>query len=216
MTDGRREKQRPAGVWAFAEAHPAMTVAVGIGIAILALVLNDRLSSPAAQQDESDVAAPARGTADAIAEVEGEHESTAFAALEPIGVDASEVDALVAALGRLPLHTPVWIAYPAMSPRAGAASIALGLAFERAGAVVRGTTALDYSVRPGVFVFAAEEAYPSYVDDVAHALGEAIPDVSVMSGYRAYGEAQRAENPSWQGLRMDQGETYVVVVGRVP
>ena len=65
-------------------------------------------------------------------------------------------------------------------------------------------------------MFAAAETYPSYVDQVARALDSAIPEVSVMSGYRAYAEEQHAANPAWQGVPMEADQTYVVVIGRVP
>jgi hypothetical protein len=194
----------PAQLWAAAEARPALTIALGVALAAGALLLNDRVgSSRPVHEDTTPVADAAP-------------EPSPLDVLAPIGIERSEVPTLAAALARLPPSTPVWIAYPAVSPRAGAAATALRVLFEQGGADVRGTAPLDYSVRPGVFVFAADETYPSYVDDVAHALAAAVPDVSVMSGYRSYGAEQRATNPSWQGLRMDQGETYVIVVGRVP
>jgi hypothetical protein len=192
---------------ALLSAHPGVTIALGIAIAVGALVVNDRMVDAAPRSPE---------LAAAVETDDGPDADPILDALAPIGIDAAEARTLVTALGRLPAGTPVWIAYPAVSPSAAAAAVALGYAFRQAGAVVRETRTLDYSVRPGLFVFAADESYPSFVDDVAHALGEAVPDVAVMSGYRAYGTEQRASDPSWQGLRMEDGESYFVVIGRVP
>ncbi len=131
--DTRASRGGPfARLFRLAEAHPGATIVLGIALAGGALVLNDRAidaertGDERAREDRTDDEREPDGAPDAV-----------IGALAPLGIDEAEVAALTTALGRLPPGTPVWIAYPGLSSRAAAAAVALGVVFQRGGAVVR-------------------------------------------------------------------------------
>jgi hypothetical protein len=61
-----------------------------------------------------------------------------------------------------------------------------------------------------------EEQYPSYVDTVLKAIDAAGLDAKSASGYRAYYESKKKENPSWPGVPMRPDQDFVIVVGPKP
>jgi hypothetical protein len=74
-----------------------------------------------------------------------------------------------------------------------------------------------FSMKPGLYLFAADEQPPEYVGTAQGALEAAgLTFVTVGTGYSAFVRQKKQENPSWVGIEMGPDVTYVIVVGRKP
>lgn len=112
---------------------------------------------------------------------------------------------------------PVWFATVANNAEATAFRAALAGVFEEAGWQVRGNAPVRFSMKPGVFVFAADEEPPDYVTQASAALEAAgIAITATGHGYRAFYEEKKREDPEWVGVEMTPGATYLIVIGRQP
>ena len=85
--------------------------------------------------------------------------------------------------------------------------------FTTAGWKVRDQRALSFRSKPGVFVYAADEHPPSYVQAVYDALVAGGFKPSFGTGYRDYYARQIAKDPGFHGVSFDDDQTYVVIVG---
>lgn len=109
---------------------------------------------------------------------------------------------------------PVWIAIAAGDPAAATIAERLQSAFEGAGWRTHTIQRSNLRARPGLFVFAADDSPPSYVQDAVRALGGAGITPTVASGYRAYYEERSRTSPDFRGIRFDADQTWVIAVGR--
>jgi hypothetical protein len=109
---------------------------------------------------------------------------------------------------------PVWFATVPNNPEAAAFQRALQKVFEEAGWQVRGNVPVRFPMKPGVYVFAAEEEPPEYVSQAHEALEAGGITVNAGRGYRDFYKQKKEENPSWVGLEMLDDQTYVIAVGR--
>ena len=128
-----------------------------------------------------------------------------------------ESDARAAMMGVLaeePPGSPVWFAHAAAYAGSAEMARALAAVFAEAGWSVRGTTTVPFAVRPGVFVFAADEEPPAYVGRAKDALDAAGLAPSFATGYRGYYEEQRNSRSDFNGFPMTPDQTYVIAVGR--
>lgn len=115
------------------------------------------------------------------------------------------------------LSNPVWFATIPNNPEAAAFQKQLQGIFEEAGWLVKGNVPVRFSMKPGVYVFAADEEAPNYVGTAQEGLeAGGIEITSSGRGYRDFYKAKKAENPSWIGFDMAEDQTYVIVVGRKP
>jgi len=144
--------------------------------------------------------------------------AAAVAASAPAGggLDAATRDALVAALKTQPAGTPVWLAVQESDAGARALADALRGAFQDAGWTLRGQRGVPFTIKPGVYLFAADAAPPAYVDTVHNALDAAGLAPSYGSDYRGYYEERIRANPKFGGFPFDADQTYLIVVGRRP
>lgn len=114
-------------------------------------------------------------------------------------------------------ENPVWFATVPNDTEAAALQRTLAGVFEEAGWQVRGTIPVRFAMKPGVFVFAAEEEPPPYVEQASGALeAGGIPIAASGIGYRAFYEQKKQEDPKWVGLELGPDVTYVIVIGRKP
>jgi hypothetical protein len=128
------------------------------------------------------------------------------------GLDDRQRADMVRVLAAQPKGTPVWFAVYEQDPAARDLGRALQSLFGEAGWVVRGTQAIPFTMKPGVYLFAADEEPPAYVRTVHEALGLAGVAPTVTTGYRAY-YGQMRTKPGWQGFEMAPDQTYLVVIG---
>ena len=110
----------------------------------------------------------------------------------------------------------VWFATTPNNPEAAAFQHALQQVFEEAGWQVRANVPVTFAIKPGVFFFMADENPPPYVLRAREAFDAAAITVTGGSGYRAFYNQKKEENPAWQGFEMAPEQTYVVVIGRQP
>lgn len=118
-------------------------------------------------------------------------------------------------LGTAPRGSPVWIAASELSPASVRFAEELGDVFTRAGWDLRGVTRTDWSIRPGLFLYAADPSPPEYFNVVRAALPAAgLELTAVGTDYRAY-YAERSAQPSWRGVAMTGDQTWVLLIGRM-
>lgn len=112
-------------------------------------------------------------------------------------------------------HT-VWILSQPSDPEVASLVGQLTTIFKDAGWEVDAKTVSGITLKPGVMTLAAEEQFPSHVDVVVRALDGTGLDAKSASGYRAYYEAKKQENPGWPGIPMRADQDFVLVVGPKP
>jgi len=123
---------------------------------------------------------------------------------------------LVRVLRTAPAGSPAWIAAPKSDAKAVTLAREISGAFTNAGWAVRPVRQTAVTPRPGTYVFAAEEEPPAYVRTVAQALEEAGLGATVLTGYRAYYDEKKKEDPKYQGYAFAPEQTFLVVIGRRP
>ena len=137
----------------------------------------------------------------------------------PRAITAEQRQAMIERLGGRgqSSSSPVWFATVPNNQEAAALQRALQSVFEEAGWQVRGNAPVRFPMKPGVFVFAAEEEPPDYVATAQEALeAGGVPVASSGRGYRDFSREKKRESPDWVGIEMGPEVTYVIVVGRKP
>lgn len=130
------------------------------------------------------------------------------------GLDDRQRAAVVRALAAQPAGTPVWFAVYEQDPAARELGRALQAVFGEARWVVRGMREVLFAIKPGVFLFAADEEPPAYVKTAQEALGLAGIRPTVGTGYRSYYDQMRTK-PGWRGFEMVPDQTYLIVIGPI-
>lgn len=128
-------------------------------------------------------------------------------------------EAMIRALGgpKSSLANPVWFATVPNDPGAAAFQKQLQSAFEEAGWIVKGNASVRFRMKPGVYIFAADEDPPAYVGMAQEALEAAGVEITQTGrGYREFYRQKKAENPNWIGFEMADDQTYVIAIGRKP
>ncbi len=131
-------------------------------------------------------------------------------------LDEANREAFLRELAAAPPGSPVWISATTYDPRAVAHADEFAALFRRAGWTVRGVERTLVRVRPGVFLFAADDAAPTYVEVARRAAEAAHLEPTFSSGYRSYYQEMSQRNPEFQGFPLAPDQTWVFVVGRVP
>jgi hypothetical protein len=139
------------------------------------------------------------------------------AAAEPRTISIGQRAAMVETLSGGGTHagSPVWFATVPNNPEATAFQQALQSIFEDAGWQVKGNSVVGFSMKPGVYVFAADTEPPDYVKSITESFDAAgIALASTGYGYRDYYKERKAESPTWTGFDMAADQTVVVAIGR--
>jgi tetratricopeptide (TPR) repeat protein len=123
--------------------------------------------------------------------------------------------ALIARLAGEPVGSATWISFDGRDEGARALARDLGQAFEQAHWKVAQLAAAPMALRPGLSLFAAGEATPTYtaVDDALQAAGL---EAHSATGYLDFARDRAAHDPSYHGLTFAEGQDFVLVVGRHP
>ena len=109
-----------------------------------------------------------------------------------------------------------WILSQPGNPEVAALVTSMTDVFKDAGWEVKSETVTGISLKPGLMTLVGEEQYPPYVDTVLKALEASGLGAKSASGYRAYYESKKAENPNWPGVPLRADQDFVIVVGPKP
>ena len=131
----------------------------------------------------------------------------------PRSITPEQHQAMLEKLGATP-GSPVWFAIVPNNPEAATYQKALQKVFEEAGWQVKGTSTVRFAMKPGVFIFAADEEPPPYLSSVNDAFDAAGITVTSGRGYREFVKQKKEENPNWIGLELGPDDVYVIAVGR--
>jgi Thioredoxin len=118
-------------------------------------------------------------------------------------------------LSSAPSGSPVWIAAPQSDPRALVLAQDVAGVFTKAGWRARPVRRTSVRVKPGTYLFAADEEPPAYVATARQALEEAGFAPTVANGYRQYYEEKKRSDPKFTGFLFAPEQSFLLVVGRV-
>jgi len=117
-------------------------------------------------------------------------------------------DALSAEPGR-----KVWFETQARDPEAAAFQRELEAVFRESGWEVAGSSEAGYRIKPGIYVFMADEEPTAHVKAAWRALEAAELQVFAGTGYRAFYEDKKAKDSSFRGHELAPEQEFVIVVG---
>ncbi len=109
---------------------------------------------------------------------------------------------------------PVWFATVPNNPEAATFQKQIQSVFEAAGWEIKGNSAVRFPMKPGIFVFAADEEPPDYLSSVNDAFEAAGISITSGRGYREYVRQKKEEKPDWVGLELGPDDVYVIAIGR--
>lgn len=154
----------------------------------------------------SDDSAPAPATTAAPAGAAGQAASRV--------PDAAQRSAMIDVLKREQRgDTRVWFVVAPGNAEASALAGALEAAFREAGWVPARQALSGMTLKPGpVRILVGQEEEPPAVDTTRRALEAAGLAVETGTGYRAFYEEKKRENPSWPGIPMTAEQPFLVVI----
>lgn len=117
-------------------------------------------------------------------------------------------------LSRAPSGSPAWIAAPQSDPRALALAQDMAGVFTKAGWRARPVRRTAVRVKPGTYLFAADEQPPAYFETARQALEEAGFAPTVATGYRQYYEEKKRSDPKFTGFPFAPEQSFLLVLGR--
>jgi tetratricopeptide (TPR) repeat protein len=134
----------------------------------------------------------------------------------PAPIDEAVANAIVRGLSAVGPGHPVWLSTSERNDDAADLYRVLRGLFVRAGWVVRREDRVPFPLKPGIFLFAADERPPAYVTAIHTALMNAGMNVAFNTGYRGYYEEMKRTRPTWNGFAMTPEQTFTIVVGPRP
>ena len=109
-----------------------------------------------------------------------------------------------------------WIQLQAGDREAGAFANQLAQVFKDGGWTVVVSTISGMTIKPGLFFFEADESSPEFVGTALEALKAGGLDPVAATGYRAFYEEKKKENPKWVGIQLEPSQAFALVVGPKP
>lgn len=106
-----------------------------------------------------------------------------------------------------------WFLYSAGQDESAALAKSLAQIFESAGWKTSIRELRGMALKPGISILAAEEEPPEWVGTVNEALDKGGLDPKYGTGYRAFYEEKKKENPAWPGIALGADELFVVAIG---
>ncbi len=117
----------------------------------------------------------------------------------------------------LNIGSPVWFTTVPNDPEAASFQKSLASVFTDAGWIVKREDTVGFAMKPGIFIFAADEFPPAFVGTVNDAFTAAGIELTGNGrGYRAYQNERRAENPNWVGFDLADDQSFIIAIGRAP
>jgi hypothetical protein len=108
-----------------------------------------------------------------------------------------------------------WFLVAQSNREAAAAQLELQRVFEQAGWPVQ-VERTPYPLKAGIFMLAADETPPAFVDTVSDAFDAGGIEVQYLTGYRDFTRSRQAENPNWVGPTLAADQPFTIVVGSKP
>jgi len=140
------------------------------------------------------------------------------AATSPRAPDATKRSAMVEALkAETGADKRVWLVVSPGNAETLALASALEGAFRDGGWMPKTQPLSGMVLKPGpVRILVGEEQEPPQVDTVRKALEAGGLTVETGTGYRAFYEEKKKENPSWPGIPMTADQPFIVVIAPQP
>lgn len=143
--------------------------------------------------------------------------AAAKAAESPRAPDATERAAMLEILKpETAPHRGAWLTYSAGDAEGKALAESLAGVFKEAGWKAETSALSGMRLKPGVMLLVAEESPPTWVQGVQEAMSKSGLSANAATGYRAYYDEKKAENPSWAGVPLPKDAAFVIVVGPEP
>jgi len=120
-----------------------------------------------------------------------------------------------AKLGSIPAGSAAWLLFDGRDAAARALAADLASTLERNQVHVADLREAPVALRPGMSLFAAAEATPTYTT-LAAALTAAGFEPRTATGYREFLRDKQREDPNYAGLPLTETQEFVLVVGRQP
>lgn len=135
----------------------------------------------------------------------------ATAVLGPI--DEAAAKAVIRGLSAVSAGHSVWFTTMERSDDADEYYRTLRALFVQAGWVVRREDRVSFPLKPGLFLFSADEHPPSDATAIQTAFLRAGINITFNTGYRSYYEEMKRTQPAWNGIPMSSDQTFTIVVG---
>jgi hypothetical protein len=110
----------------------------------------------------------------------------------------------------------MWLAISPGDPETAALKDEITALFQEAGWTVQTQTLTGLRLKPGLVLLLAEESPPPYTEVVVDAFETSGLEVKSASGYRAYADEMKQQNPEWPGIPMTAEQDMVLVLGPKP
>jgi hypothetical protein len=108
-----------------------------------------------------------------------------------------------------------WFQIQANNQTTAPVQAALQRVFEKAGWTTE-TVRAPYPLKSGIFILAGDETPPGSVDAVNGAFATAGIDVQYLTGYRAFFNDRKRNNPNWVGPELATDQPFIIVIGARP
>lgn len=107
----------------------------------------------------------------------------------------------------------VWFEMQARDPEAATFQREIEAVFRESGWEVAGISEAGFRIKPGIYLFMADDEPAAHVSTALRGLKAAGLQVSAGTGYRAYYERKNEADPNFRGHELALGQEFVIVVG---
>jgi hypothetical protein len=128
-------------------------------------------------------------------------------------IDETKARAIVRGLSAVSPGHSVWFTTMDGSDGSDESYRALRGLFVQAGWVIRREDRVPFALKPGLFLFAADEHPPADVTAIQTAFMSAGINITFNTGYRSYYQEMKRTRPAWNGIAMSPDQTFTIVVG---
>jgi hypothetical protein len=110
----------------------------------------------------------------------------------------------------------VWFVRQPNDPEAESFQRELEAVFQESGWEIAGSSEAGYRIKAGLYMYMADDEPAAHVATALNGLQAAGLDPFAGTGYRAYYETRKQEDPSFRGFELAPDQDFVIVVGPNP
>jgi hypothetical protein len=110
----------------------------------------------------------------------------------------------------------VWFVRQPNDPEAESFQRELEAVFQESGWEIAGSSETSFRMKAGLFMYMADEEPPAHVSTALNGLRAAGLDPFAGTGYRAYYEKKKAEDPNFRGNELAPEQDFVIAIGPNP